>query len=69
MEKERYNLVQKIFRVHGVDMTTDSISLPIDMTLTQDATGTMAYLELMNIGIDKVKTQLSVSYVVFTNSC
>ncbi len=63
MEKERYNLVQKIFRVHGVDMTTDSISLPIDMTLTQDATGTMAYLELMNIGIDKVKTQLSVSYV------
>lgn len=45
-----------------IEKGTD-ILLDIDYTLTQDATGTMAYLELMNMGIDRVKTKLSVSYV------
>ena len=45
-------------------MTTGQpIALRIDQTLTQDATGTMAYLEFEAIGIDRVKTELSVSYV------
>ncbi len=39
------------------------IAIKIDQTLTQDATGTMAYLEFEAIGIDKVRTELSVSYV------
>jgi len=43
---------------HGED-----IALKIDQTLTQDATGTLAYLELAALGIDRVKTELSVSYV------
>lgn len=39
------------------------ITIRIDQTLTQDATGTMAYLQLESIGIDQVKTEVSVSYV------
>ncbi len=39
------------------------IAIRIDQTLTQDATGTMAYLEFETIGIPRVKTELSVSYV------
>ncbi len=39
------------------------ITIHIDQTLTQDATGTMAYLQLESIGIDRVKTELSISYV------
>lgn len=39
------------------------ITIRIDQTLTQDATGTMAYLQLESIGIDRVKTELSISYV------
>lgn len=39
------------------------IAIRIDQTLTQDATGTMAYLEFEAIGIDRVRTELSVSYV------
>ena len=39
------------------------IALKIDQTLTQDATGTMAYLQFETIGIERVKTELSVSYV------
>ena len=39
------------------------IAVKIDQTLTQDATGTMAYLEFEAIGIDQVKTELSVSYI------
>ncbi|HDH34896.1 MAG TPA: aconitate hydratase [Nitrospirae bacterium] len=41
----------------------EEISITIDQTLTQDATGTMAYLEFEAMGIPKVKTKLSVSYV------
>lgn len=39
------------------------IAIKIDQTLTQDATGTMAYLQFETIGIDRVKTELSVSYI------
>jgi aconitate hydratase len=39
------------------------IALRIDQTLTQDATGTMAYLEFEAIGIPRVKTELSVAYI------
>lgn len=63
MTIKKYNLVQKLFKEHDVDLKSGFISLPIDMTLTQDATGTMSYLEYMSMGIDKVETQLSVSYI------
>ena len=59
-------IAQKIIAAHKLDgdMTTGSqIALRIDQTLTQDATGTMAYLELETMGIDRVKTELSVAYV------
>jgi aconitate hydratase len=60
------NLAYKVLRKHLVsgDLKKGSeISLRIDQTLTQDATGTMAYLQLEALGIDKVKTELSVSYI------
>ncbi len=60
------NLTQKIISSHLVDgeLTPGSdISIKIDQTLTQDATGTMVYLELEALGIDRVRTELSVSYV------
>src|SRR5574344_2065167 len=41
----------------------EDIAIRIDQTLTQDATGTMAYLQFETIGIDRVKTELSVSYI------
>ena len=63
MKNENLNIPQKIFASHGCDLNSNDVVLPIDYTLTQDATGTMAYLELMSMGIDKVKTKLSVSYV------
>ncbi|MBR4016311.1 MAG: aconitate hydratase [Oscillospiraceae bacterium] len=59
-------IAQKIIAAHLVDgdMTPGSqVALRIDQTLTQDATGTMAYLELETMGIDRVKTELSVAYV------
>ena len=56
------NLTEKIIRNHTSSIG-DTIDLKIDQTLTQDATGTMAYLELEAIHIDKIKTELSVSYV------
>lgn len=65
MAKAR-NLVQKIIAQHLVSgkMTPGAeIGLRIDQTLTQDATGTMAYLQFEAIGIPRVRTELSVSYV------
>ncbi len=65
MAKAR-NLTQKIIAQHLVSgkMTPGSeIGLKIDQTLTQDATGTMAYLQFEAIGIPRVRTELSVSYV------
>ncbi len=56
-------LFQKIINVHKVGETRDEIALKVDQTLTQDATGTMAYLEFEAIGLDRVRTELSVSYV------
>ena len=59
-------IAQKIIRRHLIsgDMTPGSeIALKIDQTLTQDATGTMAYLEFETMGIPRVKTELSVAYV------
>jgi len=60
------NLVEKLIASHLVsgEMKPGSeISIKIDQTLTQDALGTMAYLQFEAMGIPKVKTQLSVSYV------
>ena len=49
--------------VQGELIAGKPITIRIDQTLTQDATGTMAYLQLEAMGIDKVKTEVSVSYV------
>ncbi len=59
-------IAQKIISAHLVsgDMTPGSqVALRIDQTLTQDATGTMAYLEFETMGIPRVRTELSVAYV------
>ena len=59
-------LTQKILEAHLVDgelVVGREIGLRIDQTLTQDATGTMAYLQFEAIGIPRVETELSVSYV------
>jgi aconitate hydratase, putative, Aquifex type len=59
-------IAQKIIKAHCVsgDMTPGSeVALRIDQTLTQDATGTMAYLEFETMGIPRVKTELSVAYI------
>lgn len=59
-------IAQKLIKSHLVsgDMTCGSeVGLKIDQTLTQDATGTMAYLELEAMDIDRVKTELSVAYI------
>ena len=59
-------IAQKIIAAHLVagDMTPGSeVALRIDQTLTQDATGTMAYLEFETMGIPRVKTEMSIAYV------
>ncbi len=59
-------VAQKIIRAHLLsgNMTPgEEIALKIDQTLTQDATGTMAYLEFESMGIDRVKTERSVAYI------
>jgi len=60
------NIVQKIIESHlisGEALSGKEISIRIDQTLTQDATGTMAYLQFEAMGVPRVKTRLSVSYV------
>lgn len=60
------NIVYKILEKHLVSgklIPGEEIAVKIDQTLTQDATGTMAYLQFEAMGIDKVKTELSVSYI------
>jgi aconitate hydratase len=60
------NLVEKILEAHEVISMPppgDPIALPIDQTLTQDATGTMAYLQFEALGVPRVRTKRSVSYV------
>ena len=59
-------IAQKIIKAHMLsgDMTVGSeVALKIDQTLTQDATGTMAYLEFETMGLDRVKTERSVAYI------
>ena len=61
-----YTIAQKIIKAHLIsgEMTVGSeIALKIDQTLTQDATGTMAYLEFETMGLDRVKTERSVAYI------
>ncbi|MBQ2768637.1 MAG: aconitate hydratase [Clostridia bacterium] len=61
-----YTIAQKIIKEHlvcGEMITGKEIGLRIDQTLTQDATGTMAYLQFEAMGIDRVKTELSVAYI------
>ena len=59
-------IAQKIIKAHlvkGEMVPGSEIALRIDQTLTQDATGTMAYLEFETMGIPRVRTELSVAYV------
>lgn len=59
-------IAQKIIKSHIIsgDMTVGKeVALKIDQTLTQDATGTMAYLEFETMGLDRVKTEKSVAYI------
>ena len=61
-----YTIAQKIIKAHMLsgEMTVGSeVALKIDQTLTQDATGTMAYLEFETMGLDRVKTERSVAYI------
>lgn len=60
------NLTQKIIKSHLIEgelAAGKQISIRIDQTLTQDATGTMAYLQFEAMGVPRVKTKLSVSYI------
>jgi aconitate hydratase len=60
------NLLQKIFETHLVSGRLEpgeDIAIAIDQTLTQDATGTMTYLQFEALGIPKVRTKFSISYV------
>ena len=60
------NLVEKILAQHLISgnlVPGEEIGIRIDQTLTQDATGTMAYLQFEAMNIPKVKTELSVSYI------
>ena len=59
-------LTEKILKAHLVDgefVKGGEIGIRIDQTLTQDATGTMAYLEFEAIGVPRVKTERSVAYI------
>ena len=59
-------LAQKLVKSHLVEgemIPGQEIGLKIDQTLTQDATGTMAYLEFEAMGVDRVKTERSVAYI------
>jgi len=63
---KKMNVAQKIISAHLVegDPAKDpELGIRIDQTLTQDATGTMAYLQFESMGVPRVKTEISVSYV------
>jgi len=65
-KKVAQNVVQKILAAHLVEgnpATDAELGIHIDQTLTQDATGTMAYLQFESMGVARVKTDISVSYV------
>jgi len=66
MTAKALTLTEKILKEHllaGEMEKGAPIGIRIDQTLTQDATGTMAYLQLEAMGVEQVKTELSVSYV------
>lgn len=61
-----YTIAEKIIKAHlvsGEMVKGTQVGLKIDQTLTQDATGTMAYLQLEALGVDQVKTEKSVAYI------
>jgi aconitate hydratase len=61
-----YTIAEKIIKNHlspGMSMGDKEIAIKIDQTLTQDSTGTMAYLQFEAIGVDRVKTKRSVAYI------
>lgn len=61
-----YTIAEKIIKSHmlsGEMIRGSEVGLRIDQTLTQDATGTMAYLQLEAMGIKRVRTELSVAYI------
>ena len=61
-----YTIGQKLIKAHlleGEMIAGKEIGIKIDQTLTQDATGTMAYLEFEAMGVERVKTELSVAYI------
>ncbi|MBQ8210806.1 MAG: aconitate hydratase [Clostridia bacterium] len=61
-----YTIAEKLIKSHlvsGEMVKGTEIGLRIDQTLTQDATGTMAYLQFEAMGIERVKTELSVAYI------
>ena len=61
-----FNITQKIIKDHLVSgelKAGTEISIKIDQTLTQDSTGTMAYLQFEAMGIPRVKTKKSVAYI------
>ena len=61
-----FTLTEKILKAHLVDgefIKGEEIGIKIDQTLTQDATGTMAYLEFEAMGVPRVKTERSVAYI------
>lgn len=61
-----YTIAEKIIKAHlvsGEMKQGNEIALKIDQTLTQDATGTMAYLEFETMGLDRVKTEKSLAYI------
>jgi len=63
---KKQTLTEKIIRAHLVEGSYgpgNEIKIRIDQTLCQDATGTMAFLELEAMGVEKVKTELSVQYI------
>ena len=60
------NLTEKILNAHlvsGTPKAGEEVSIRIDQTLTQDSTGTMAYLQFEAMGIGRVKTKKSVAYI------
>ena len=66
IRKMGQTLTEKIIAAHIVDgkpVKGTEIGLKIDQTLTQDATGTMAYLQFEAMGVDRVKTERSVAYI------
>ena len=60
------NITEKLIKNHlvsGEMVAGKEIAIKIDQTLTQDSTGTMAYLQFEAIGIPRVKTEKSVAYI------